>query len=137
MAEAVFKHKVALAGLSDVIQADFAGTSNWSIGEQPHSEVRKILDQNNISYDHKSRIISPIDLAEFNNIVTMDNKNLQAVTYLGKRKARLEPLLKYAPGCGYGEIPDPMGTGNFDLVYELVSRASDGLLAALRKTHEL
>jgi protein-tyrosine phosphatase len=137
MAEAVFKHKVALAGLTEQIDADSAGTAQWRLGHRPHREVRKIMADHAIPCDHLARLITVADLGQFDYILTMDNDNLRSVTYLGKRKARLEPLLKYAPGCGYGEIPDPMDTGNFELVYDLVSKATDGLLGAIKAARSL
>jgi protein-tyrosine phosphatase len=137
MAQAVFLDQVSKAGLEGQIEADSAGTAHWRVGEQPYVETLKVLAARGITITHEARLLQPSDLHAFDYILTMDNEVLKAVTYFGRRSARLEPLLKYAQGCGYVEVPDPLGTGNFELVYELVSKASEGLLQAIRRERNL
>lgn len=137
MAEAVFAHKVREAGLMDKIEADSAGTGGWHIGERLHSGTRRILAEKNIDYDHCARPLTPHDLDRFDYIITMDESNLRDVQRMGKSRARVAPLMSYAADCGWIEVPDPYYTGRFDEVYRLIDQATDGLLASIRREHEI
>ncbi|MBV9852419.1 MAG: low molecular weight phosphotyrosine protein phosphatase [Armatimonadetes bacterium] len=137
MAEAVFRHRVKLAGLEDQIEADSAGTGDWHVGEPPHHGTARLLADNQIEYDHCARQLTARDLNHFDYIITMDEANRRGVGRLGKGRARVAALLDYAPHARVAEVPDPYYTGNFEEVYHLVSQAADGLLAAIREEHGL
>jgi protein-tyrosine phosphatase len=137
MAEAVFMHKVREAGLEGEICADSAGTGSWHAGEPPHSGTRRILKTYKIEYDHRARVLSRSDLSTFDYIVTMDDQNYRDVLQMGATDAIIARFLDYAPQTGLREVPDPYYTGGFDRVYQLVDAAADGLLAAIRRDHNL
>jgi protein-tyrosine phosphatase len=137
MAEAVFAHKVREAGLSDTIYTDSAGTGHWHIGNPPHHGTRRILAKKAIQYSHAARQIVASDLEKFDYILTMDDDNYQNVVHMGKGKAVVRRFLEYAPDSGISEVPDPYYTGNFEEVYELVDKASEGLLQAIRQERNL
>jgi len=138
MAEAVFRHKVALAGLSDKIVADGAGTGNWHEGNPPDPRTRAELDKHGVSYDGMvARQIDRADLDTFDYILTMDDENLANVQALGDARRTLRPLMDYAPETGASFVPDPYYKGGFDVVYDLVNVACNGLLAAIRKERNL
>jgi protein-tyrosine phosphatase len=138
MAEAVFRHKVAQAGLSDHITIDSAGTGYWHTGEPPHKGTRRELEKNGVSWDGmRARQITPADLDAFDYVLTMDFQNLADVRALGPARATVRPFLEYLPQPGPDEVPDPYYVGGYDAVYRLVDAASDGLLAAIRAEHGL
>jgi len=137
MAEAVFAHKVRAAGLGSTIIADSAGTGDWHIGHAPHMGTRHILEVNAIDYTHQARLVTAADLQAFDYVLTMDDSNFANVKRLAQGRAKVVPFLSYAPGSGVKEVPDPYLTGNFDDVYELVSKAAAGLLAAIRREHNV
>jgi protein-tyrosine phosphatase len=138
MAEAVFRHKVQQAGLSDHIAIDSAGTGYWHVGEPPHRNTCKELEKNGIGYEGMTaRQIGRRDLDDFDYILTMDEQNLADVTALGSARGVVRPFLDYLPEPGLREVPDPYYVGGYDKVYALVDAASDGLLAAIRKEHNL
>ena len=144
MAEAVFAHKVGEAGLERKVEADSAGTGGWHIGERPHSGIRRVLAEKNIDYSHFARSLSPSDLDRFDYIITMDETNLRDVQRMAceginsaKGRARVAPLMSYAVDCGWIELPDPYYTGRFEEVYRLVDQATEGLLATIRREHEI
>src|ERR1043166_10261580 len=89
MAEAVFTHLVAKAGLENDIKADSAGTGHWHIGERPHHGTRHVLASKNIPYDGRARVIDRSDLDLFDYIVVMDNANLRDAHSMGKAKGRV------------------------------------------------
>ncbi|MGI4788671.1 MAG: low molecular weight protein-tyrosine-phosphatase [Janthinobacterium lividum] len=135
MAEAVFAHKVLAAGLAKKIEADSAGTSDWHVGQPPHSGTRSLLKRRQIDYTHHARVIVQNDLDTFDYILTMDDQNLADVKSIGKGRAIVRPFLEYAPQNAVREVPDPYMTGGFSEVYALVNEAADGLLSAIREEH--
>jgi protein-tyrosine phosphatase len=138
MAEAVFRHKVAAAGLARTIEIDSAGTGDWHVGEPPHSGTRTILAVYGIDTTGlRARQIDDDDLELFDYIVTMDDANLAQVQSLGTARAVVRPLLVFAPQTGVREVPDPYYTGGFEEVYRLVDAACDGLLETIRTEHAL
>lgn len=140
MAEAVFRHKVRAAGLEGQIEADSAGTGDWHAGSPAHPGTRRLLADNEIDCDHCARQITREDFDGFDYILTMDEENLSAVRALarsGKGRARIGPLMDFAPSASVREVPDPYYTGGFAEVYALVSEAAEGLLAHIRKEHGL
>lgn len=137
MAEGIFRHKVAAAGLSEKIEADSAGTGDWHVGEPPHAGTRRALAANDVEYRHRARQITPDDLLACDYVLTMDDANLRAVQRLGAARGTLKPLLDYAPRQPLREVPDPYYTGDFDGVYKLLDTATEGLLAAIRQERGL
>lgn len=137
MAEGIFRHKVAAAGLSEKIEADSAGTGDWHVGEPPHAGTRRALAANDVEYRHRARQITPDDLLVCDYVLTMDDANLRAVQRLGAARGTVKPLLDYAPQQRLREVPDPYYTGDFDGVYHLLDAATDGLLAAIRQERGL
>ena len=137
MAEALFRQKVAQAGLQEQIAVDSAGTGDWHVGEPPHPGTSRILAENGVPYAHRARQITPGDLAEFDYVITMDDANRRAVERLGQGRAKAADLLSFGSPSGVTEVPDPYYTGNFSEVYHLVSNATEGLLAVIREGQEL
>jgi protein-tyrosine phosphatase len=137
MAEAVFAHKAAAAGLSDRFLIDSAGTGSWHIGQPPHSGTRKELARHNIPTTHRARVVTEQDLADFDYILTMDDSNFDDVNALGIPKGKLRRFVEYDSSTGYQEVPDPYYTGHFDEVYDLVDKLSDGLLQTIREEQKI
>lgn len=140
MAEAVFTHLVKEAGLEDRVEIDSAGTGDWHIGSPAHEGTQAILDEQQIDYDGRARQIIKDDLEKFDYIITMDDQNLQNVRALteGQARAKIVPLLEYSPQAkadGVSEVPDPYLVGGFDITYQLVASACEGLLDAIREKH--
>jgi len=136
MAEAVFRHMVKEAGLSDTIDIESAGTGAWHVGERPHSGTRAILATNQIEVGGKrARQLNRSDLTNFDYIIAMDAENVSDIQSLFGR--RVPRLLEFAPPGTPLDVPDPYYTNTFDVVYSLVTAGCRGLLAHIRKEHGL
>ncbi|HNP73971.1 MAG TPA: low molecular weight protein-tyrosine-phosphatase [Kouleothrix sp.] len=132
MAEAVFCHLVAQAGLSERIEADSAGTGAWHVGEPPHQGTRRVLHERGIEYTHRARQVQPRDFVQFDYLIALDRSHMAELQYLASRAgATLALLMDYAPAAGVRDVPDPYYTGGFDEVYELVEQACRGLLGQI------
>ncbi|WP_217594392.1 low molecular weight protein-tyrosine-phosphatase [Cohnella sp. GbtcB17] len=137
MAEAVFRDRVEKAGLAESIEIDSCGTGDWHLGKPPHEGTRRILDGQGISYEGMlARGIRAEDGERFNLLVAMDESNVKAIREaLGSAsKAEVVRFLSFVPDARLADVPDPYYTGNFVETYELISEASDRLLAHLLET---
>jgi protein-tyrosine phosphatase len=138
MAEAVFDHLVAQAGLTAHITSDSAGTDSYHVGDSPHSGTMRILRANGISYSHTSRRLTRSDLTPFDYLIAMDDDHYAEIHSMAHNlnvNAKIALLLDYAPQMGEREVPDPYYSGGFEHVYELVTAGCRGLLADIRKQH--
>lgn len=140
MAEGVFQHLVAEAGLSDQIVIDSAGVGSWHIGEPAHRGTRQVLAAHGIRYQGRARRITGADFENFDYILAMDAENLDDVRTLAARSSTSAVIclfMDYAPEAGTREVPDPYYSGQFEHVYDLVRQAAAGLLAHIRAEHGL
>lgn len=135
MAEGIFQRLVLEAGLAASIETDSAGTGAWHIGSPPHPRTAALLNSKGITgYQHRARQIQRDDFRIFDYILTMDDENLADVRLLGGfGKAKVAPLMEYAPQLGVYEVPDPYHTNRYEEVYALVSVACAELLVAIRE----
>jgi protein-tyrosine phosphatase len=134
MAEAVFRHEVAAAGLAERFVIDSAGTGGWHTGERPHRGTLAVLAQHGVDPgDQRARRLEPGDFAAFDYIVAMDQENLADMASFSREASRAHLLLDYAPGLGVREVPDPYYSGGFEHVYQLVTAGCRGLLAHIRE----
>ena len=140
MAEAVFKDLVAQTGLSHQIQVDSVGTAGYHEGELAHYGARQVLATHGIQCHSVSRQISRTDLSEADYIIAMDRDNradLKAMSRGIPLDGRLHLLLDFAEGERRSEVPDPYYTGRFEEVYRLVRAGCEGLLAHIRREHDI
>jgi protein-tyrosine phosphatase len=139
MAEAVFRHLAAEAGLDGCIAIDSAGTGGWHAGEPPHSGTQAVLREHQIAVgSQRARQLRASDAATFTYIVAMDEENLRDMARLFPQvRARASLLLGFAPAVGIREVPDPYYDGRFAYVYQLVDAGCRGLLAHIRQEHGL
>ena len=136
MAEAVFRHQVREAGLTNQIDVESAGTGGWHVGERPHSRTVAVLRGNGIDVGGKrARQLSRSDLKEFDYIIAMDTENVGDIEALFGR--RVPRLLEFAPPGTMLDVPDPYYMNNFEEVYQLVAAGCRGLLAEIRKREGL
>ena len=137
-AEAVFRAHVKRAGLASAIAIDSAGTHDYQLGQPP--DPRAVARARLRGYDlgmRCARRFQPEDFDRFGWILAMDGFNLghlEAMRPPGFR-GYLGLFLDFAPEAGVPEVPDPYNgeTRDFDRVLDLVERAAEGLLEAVRK----
>ena len=137
LAEGVFRHRVAEAGLEDRFRIASAGTGGWHVGDPPDPRSRAVAEARGVSLDGQTaQRVSPADFDDFDLIVAMDRSNLSDLQRSagGDRRASLVLLRDYDPEPGDGEVPDPYygGPGGFDRVFDMVDRCCARLLDTLR-----
>ncbi|HEX5337089.1 MAG TPA: low molecular weight protein-tyrosine-phosphatase [Gallionella sp.] len=139
-AEAVFRHYVENAGLSESIRIDSAGTHDYHIGEAPDARTQRAAQQR--GYDMsglRGRQVEPGDFLRFDYVLAMDLANLAILQRIAPpdsdTQARL--FLEYARRHNEREVPDPYygGADGFERVLDMVEDAAEGLLQHIRQKH--
>jgi protein-tyrosine phosphatase len=136
LAEAVFKHKVKAKGLDHLFEIDSCGTGNYHIGDPPDPRTIANAKKNGVVIEHLGRQLCDDDLAYFDVILAMDNKNLRSILSLRSAEEymhKVKLMREFDPSEKGGEVPDPYygGEKNFQEVFEMLDRTADALLNEL------
>lgn len=138
MAEAVFRHHVAEAGLSGHFVIDSAGLGGWHQGEPPHHGTREVLGKRGIEHASiRARQILQDDFRQFAYIICMDEENLASLRKMAPAGKKVYRLLDFVPDRPERDVEDPYYTGRFEHVYSLVDAGCRGLLQHLCAEHGL
>lgn len=141
-AQGTFEKVVKEAGLEKQIFIDSAGTHAYHIGEQPDPRTQAAAKKRGLDLSaQRAREVSLRDFEEFDYILAMDHYNYSSLKMRcpDKYKEKIQLFMDYAPHMGYSDVPDPYygGEQGFELVLDLTTAASKGLLDTLRRTHHL
>jgi len=137
-AEGVFRHKVAEAGLEDLIHIDSAGTHAYHVGQPPDTRAQNAARSHGFDLGkQRARRVTEDDFEHFDYLIAMDSDNesdLRSVCPAGYEH-RIHRFLTFAPSSAEADVPDPYygGSNGFDKVLNLVENAADGLLDHLRR----
>ncbi|MFD5491955.1 low molecular weight protein-tyrosine-phosphatase [Streptomyces sp. NPDC001812] len=142
MAEAVFRARVAEAGLDGTVEVDSAGTHGWHEGGGADPRAVAVLEENGYAADHTARRFDPSWFARLDLVVALDTGHLEALRRLAptpQDAAKVRLLRSYDPEAGDDlDIPDPYygGADGFVACLEMVEAAGTGLLTAVREQTE-
>ena len=141
-AEGVFQHLLREVGLLEKIRTDSAGTHAYHVGEPPDSRSAATAKQRGVDISHlRARQVYPDDFALFDYVLAMDNDNLTRLLNAcpAEYHHKIRLFLDFAGEHAEEEVPDPYygGAQGFDHVFDLVEAASRGLLAEIRRDHDL
>lgn len=137
MAAAVLDNKVAQLDRPKVT-VDSAGTSNWYVGKGPNPPSKRIWERAGYNYEHIASHFDYSRLVAADLVLVMDNHNHQVVSsYVTSpdEAAKIFYLRQFDPSADSFEVPDPYQKADaaFELVLEMVERATDGLIAELTR----
>jgi protein-tyrosine phosphatase len=140
-AHGVFQSMVDEQSLSDRILVDSAGTHSYHIGSPPDIRSQGTAQSRGIDLSGLSaRQFSSDDFLDFDYLLAMDHSNLSIMSSLrpDEPRARLDLMLDYSDKYKQKEVPDPyFGNDGFELVFEMISDASTGLLGHIRQHHSI
>ena len=137
MAEAVFRDLVQKKGLAGRFEIASAGMGDWHAGAPPHPGTREALKRHGIAPDGLvAKAVSQAMLDRADYVVAMDDDNLADLRSWRIDRRKVSRLLDYAPEVETRDVPDPYYDGRFELVYQLVSIGSQGLLEKIREQHQ-
>jgi protein-tyrosine phosphatase len=139
-AEAVFRHYVESAGLSEHILIDSAGTHDYHIGDPPDARTQLAARQRGYDMgDMRGRQVEAEDFRRFDYVLAMDHANLANLQRIAPRDSDTQAklFLEYARHHAEREVPDPYfgGADGFERVLDMVEDAAEGLLQHIRKQH--
>ena len=129
LAEGLFRHHVAAAGLEHGYRIDSAGTGGWHVGSSPHEGSVDIAQRHGIDItDQCSRQVTAAELSDWDWIIAMDGSNLKNLLRLGADPNRTRLLLGFTPPGYDRNVPDPYYEGGFDRVYQMIDEACAHML---------
>jgi len=139
LAEGVFVHLVAEAGLTDRFEIDSAGTGAWHVGEAADARARMVASRHGVELVSSARQITEADVLRFDYLIAMDRENLRNIKRMADAagsEAHVHLLREFDPATNgdADEVPDPYygGASGFETVYEMVNRSCQGLLERIR-----
>lgn len=128
-AEYIFAEMVRRAGRKDVL-VDSSAASTESIGDDVYPPARRELVRHGIPCPPRAaRQITAKELAEFDHILCMDERNLRYLSYIGPVGDNVRLLGDF--GLDGKEIEDPWYTGRFDRVYDEIAFCARNFLDSL------
>lgn len=134
LADGLLRKKVLEHNLS--VEVDSAGTANYHSGAAPDSRMTATARSRGTDISFlRARQFMVKDFSDFDRIYVMDRENLRNVLALAKSaadEAKVSLVLdSLAPGS---EVPDPYygGQAGFEHVYDLLDKATDNLIYALK-----
>ncbi|MBS7334022.1 low molecular weight protein-tyrosine-phosphatase [Faecalibacter bovis] len=128
LAEGILQAKV---GDNHIV--DSAGTGNWHVGEQPDRRSIAVAKKYGVDIsDQRAMHFNPIFFEEFDLIFAMDKQNsidLQQLARTEEERNKIKLILKEGLGVAQN-VPDPYYEKDeaFDHVYQLLDKATDGLI---------
>ena len=138
-AHGVFQAMVDEQGLDDRIMVDSAGTHSYHIGSPPDMRSQDIARSRGVDLTRlRARQFESDDFLDFDFLLPMDHSNLSNMLSLrpDSARARLELMLDYSDKYKQKEVPDPyFGSDGFELVFDMISDASAGLLKHIRQQY--
>jgi protein-tyrosine phosphatase len=144
-AEAVLRHKLLEAGLSEVVEVESAGTHAFHIGSPPDERSQKHARRRGYDLSPlRARRVDGQDFTRFDLLLAMDFDNLAIlegecpagdVAIRSKLKRLTEFLPARSVHVGAQTVPDPYygGPAGFDVVLDLVEAACEGLVEHLKE----
>lgn len=142
-AHGVLEHKLAMAGLADLVEVDSAGTAAWHIGKEPDLRSQQAARKRDYDLSHlRARQAIADDFLEFDYVLAMDDSNLQnlkAIVPVGSVKTRPQLFLQAfsTPNLkakGLTEVPDPYygEKDGFEDVLNMVEEACNQLILDIK-----
>lgn len=138
MAEGVFRHMVAQAGLQNVVTVSSAGTHAFHEGESPDKRAQVAVEKRGYTIsDLSAQKVKAELFDQYDLILAMDWDNLsvlqQSTKTPGQHKIQL--LMRFASDHESATIPDPYygGQGGFEQVLDYIEDACSGLLEVAKR----
>lgn len=138
LAEGIMLEMLKDHGLKKCIKVDSAGIHASQPGHKPDVRAVKVAGQMGIKLRGiRARRITPADFVKNDYILAMDAANHQALKEVCPPEFmdKIYLFMEFSPESEVVEVPDPYygPVAGFDYVFELLQKASQGLLVELLK----
>lgn len=142
--EGVLAQRLAGAGLGELVRVDSAGTGSWHVGDGADHRSLRVLEERDVPLNHVVRQITAEWLDDIDLLLAMDTSNyadLRKLLSAAQNPPALHMFRHFDPALS--AIPEPDNRLNvpdpyyseldaFREVFDLIDRASEGLVAKLR-----
>ena len=128
VAEVVFRHELAAAGLADRVRVSSAGLSGWHAGEPMDERAAALLEAEGYPSAHVARQVDAGQLGS-DLVVALDHGHRRALEAEAPGRVRL--LRSFDPAAPAGaEVPDPYygDDSAFEDVLRMIEAAMPGLV---------
>ncbi|ARU56153.1 MAG: low molecular weight phosphotyrosine protein phosphatase [Pseudomonadales bacterium] len=141
-AHGVFRSVVEREGLAAQIEIESAGTGPWHVGKTPDSRAIETAKKRGIDMaDLRARQVADDDFEYFDYIFAMDQSNYENLIERcpAEFQNKVSLFLSLLNDNSIEEVPDPYygGRAGFELVFDLVTNASEALLKQLIDTRAI
>ncbi|MEZ5740918.1 MAG: low molecular weight protein-tyrosine-phosphatase [Burkholderiaceae bacterium] len=138
MAEGVFRHLVAQAGLDGVVTVASAGTHAFHEGEAPDKRAQGAAEKRGYKIeDLRARKVTAEMLAEYDLILAMDWDNHALLQQIAPKSGqhKIQLLMRFASEHESATIPDPYygNQGGFEQVLDYIEDSCAGLLDVCKR----
>jgi protein-tyrosine phosphatase len=140
MAEGMFLHLAAEAGIAGHFRVDSAGTGGWHEGEKADRRMRATAQSHGVELVSRARKVRSEDFQEFDYIIPMDRSNYQDLRAVGQNiLSEMIMMRHFDPQAPESDVPDPyMGDQeDFEEVYQILERSNRNFLTFLREKHHI
>ncbi|SOE16865.1 protein tyrosine phosphatase [Hoeflea halophila] len=137
LAEGIFRHGLAEAGLSELVDVDSAGTGNWHQGDGPDPRSVDTAFRHGIDISgQRARQVTADDFDRFDMIFAMDRSNEATMRARApsQRHDKIKLFLEHMQ-CSRADVPDPYygGADGFENVFQLLREGCSELVSRLEK----
>jgi len=139
-AEAVFRHKIAEAGLGSVVHCASAGTHDFHVGSLPDGRARAVAQKRGYDMSKlRGRHVADEDFERYDLILTMDRQNMASLEQRcpSEHREKLKMLMEFARRNTLPEVPDPYygSVKGFEIVLDMLEDACESLVDHIREHH--
>jgi protein-tyrosine phosphatase len=133
MAEYLFKHMVAQAGLSREFEISSAAVSSEETGNDIYPPAKRKLTERGIPFSrHAAHKMTRTDYDYYDHIICMDRSNLRLLRYIIGEDSAGKVSLLMAWANRTDDVADPWYTGDFDATYRDLLAGCTALLNELK-----
>ena len=136
-AEWVFRHKLLVAGLANVVHVASAGTHNYHPGNAADARSARHAARRGYNLSqHRARQLVPADFARYHWLFTMDwdNQALTEETCPPAHRHKVQMLMSLVHSDQCVAVPDPYygGDAGFEEVLDMAEAAADAFISRLK-----
>ena len=140
-AHGIFQSLVNQNGLGESILVDSAGTHSYHTGNPPDLRSQSTAKAHGVDLSGlRARRFMSNDFVDFDFVIAMDNANRADMLAIkpDEYNAKFNLMLDFSSRFQQQEVPDPyFGEEGFDLVFDMINDASEGLLQHIRDQREI
>lgn len=132
LAEGIFIHLAARRGVLERFRIDSAGTGGWHVGNPADPRSIAVAEKHGVHLPSRARTFDDgaAEGERFDWLIAMDRDNRETMLARGAPAERVHLMMSFHPSPPCDEVPDPYygGPDGFDVVYDMLTGACEGLL---------